>query len=299
MPVSDPTFRRRALVRSLVLAACLAGAATGMAAEASLDAALEHFHARRYPEATAVLQQIVAAAPDHAAAQHYLGRALTLRHDTAAIEEGLRHLARAAELAPTNAVYLGVYGGAVLQQAGRTRSPLAAARGRDALERALQLAPDNLDARQGLFHFYQRAPWPLGSSAKAASQLEEIRRRDPDLATVLSVGARLDQRDYAGAFALCEAVLARQPENYIALYHYGRSASISGENVELGLARLQRCLQLAPPSSASPTPSHVWHRIGTLQERLQRLDDARAAYRNALEHDPGNRAAKEALARLR
>lgn len=295
----SPHRRSGAFARGLVLAACLAGAAAGSPGEESLAAALAHFHARRYPEATVALRQIVATAPDHAAARHYLGRTLVTRHDAAAIEEGLRHLARATELAPDNAVYLGVYGGALLQQAGRTRSPLAATRGRDALERTLQLAPDNLDAREGLFHFYQRAPWPLGSSARAAVQLEEIRRRDPDLATVLSVGARLADRDYAGAFALCETVLARQPDNYVALYHYGRSASISGENLKRGLARLQRCLQLVPPSPASPTRSHVWHRIGTLQERLQRPDAAREAYRAALEHDPANRAAEEALARLR
>lgn len=294
------------LVAALIAAgANAAGAAAVVPADAppppaeTLSAAIELFSARRYPEARTALERIVAAAPDNAAALHYLGRTLVARHDVPAIEEGLRHLARATELEPRNAAYLGVYGGAALQHAGRTRSLAHATRGREAMEQALLLDPDYLDAREGLFHFYQRAPWPLGSSAKAATQLEEIRRRDPDLATVLSVGSRVNAKDYAGAFQLCEEVLARQPDNYTALYHFGRCASISGQQLERGLARLQKCLTLAPPTPASPSHSNVWHRIGNVLEQLQRLDEARAAYRSALERDPNNRQATEALARLR
>jgi hypothetical protein len=238
-PLATPRPRPGRMLLFLVLA-LIAGPLARSAdpapspAPASLAAALELFTARRYPEAREALARIVGAEPNHAAAHHYLGRTLTIRHDLPAIEEGLRHLARAAELEPRNAVYLGIYGGASLQHAGRTNSLLAARRGREAMEQALALDPDYLDAREGLFQFYQRAPWPLGSTAKAAAQLEEIRRRDPDLATVLTVGVRLNARDYAGAFQLCEEVLARQPRNYTALYHYGRCASISGQNLERG-----------------------------------------------------------------
>lgn len=305
-----PLPARHLIVRlaAVVLLAGTAGAAGAedvVPAKASpppadaLSAAIELFSARRYPEARVALERIVAATPDNAAALHYLGRTLVARHDLGAVEEGLRHLARAAELEPRNAVYLGIYGGAALQHAGRTRSLLHATRGREAMEQALALDPGYLDAREGLFHFYQRAPWPLGSSAKADAQLEEIRRRDPDLATVLSVGSRVNAKDYAGAFQLCNEVLARQPDNYTALYHLGRCASISGQQLERGLASLQKCLTLAPPTPAAPSHSNVWHRIGNVLEQLQRPDDARAAYRSALERDPNNRQATEALTRLR
>lgn len=263
-----------------------------------LAVGIDHFTARRYPEAGATLERVIALAPGNAAAHHYLGRTLAARHDEPAIEEGLRHLARAAELEPRNAVYLGTYGGILLRHAGRTRSLRDASRGRDALERALILDPDYLEAREALFLYHERAPWPLGSRAKAAAQLEEIRRRDPDLATVLSVNSRISARDFPGAFQLCDEVLARQPDNYTALYHYGRSAAISGLNLERGLACLQRCLTLEPPSAASPTHSHVGNRLGNVLEHLQRPAEARAAYQAALARDPDNRAAAEALARL-
>lgn len=310
-PPAAPRPARHLLARLAAVALFACAANSARAADAApagssppeagetLAAAIELFSTRRFPEARAALERIVAAAPDNAAAHHYLGRTLVARHDLAAMEEGLRHLARATALEPRNAVYLGVYGGAALQHAGRTRSLANATRGREAMEQALALDPDYLDAREGLFHFYQRAPWPLGSSAKAAAQLEEIRRRNPDLATVLSVGSRVNAKDYAGAFQLCEEVLARQPDNYTALYHFGRCASISGQQLERGLARLQQCLTLTPPTPAAPSHSNVWHRIGNVLEQLQRVDDARAAYQSALARDPNNRQAAEALARLR
>ena len=280
--------------------ACLALALLGAAMAATpLDAARELLRAKQYPDARAALETIVAAEPNNAAACHELGMVIKLRGDTPSYEEALKWLARAVELEPRNAVYLGDFGGTSLQLASRTTSISAATRGRDAMEKAIAVDPGYLDAREGLFQFYQRAPWPLGSNAKAAVQLEEIRRRDPDRATVLAVVARANAKDFATAFKLCEEVLARQPDNYTALYQYGRTASISGENLERGLARLQQCLTLTPPGPASPTHSNVWQRIGNVQERLERADDARRAYETALKLDPNNRQATDALAKLR
>jgi cytochrome c-type biogenesis protein CcmH/NrfG len=167
------------------------------------------------------------------------------------------------------------------------------------MEASLKIDPDNLDARQGLMQFYQRAPWPLGSSAKADAQLEEIRRRDPDLATALSVNAKADTKDYAAAFQLCETVLAKSPDNYTALYQYGRTASLSGQQLDRGLACLKKCLALQPPGPGSPQPASVWSRIGVIEEKLGHVSDARTAYETAVRLDPGITQAAAALARLK
>lgn len=262
-------------------------------------AAKKLFETKRHPEARALLERVVAAEPKHAAAHHLLGLTLKLRNDPAALAEALRPLARAVELEPQNPIYLADFGGTSLQLAGRTNSIGAATRGRDAMEKAVALKPDHLDAREGLVQFYQRAPWPIGSSAKAAAHLEEIRQRDSDRATVLSVMLKTNAKDYPAAFKLCDDVLARTPVSYIANYHFGRTAAISGQQLERGLACLQKCLTLDPPTPASPTHSNVWQRIGNLHERLQRPAEARAAYETALKLDPGNTQASAALAKLR
>jgi tetratricopeptide (TPR) repeat protein len=268
-------------------------------AQPTLDAARALYEAKRYPEARQALEKIVAAEPRNAAAMHYLGLTIKRRNDPAALPEAVKWLAKAADLDPKNAIYLGDFGGSSLQLASRTNSISAATKGRDAMEKALALDPDYLDAREGLIQFYQRAPWPIGSSAKAAAHLAELRKRDPDRATVLSVMMKANAKDFTAAFQLCDDVLAKTPDNYAALYQFGRTASISGQHLERGLECLQKCLTQTPPSPASPTHSNVWQRIGNLQERLQRPDDARQAYGAALHLDPGNQQAASALAKLK
>jgi tetratricopeptide (TPR) repeat protein len=270
-----------------------------MPAETPLESARALVAAKKYPEARDALEKIVATEPNNAAACHELGLVIKLRNDNPAYEEAVKWLAKAAQLEPKNAIYLGDFGGSSLQLASRTHSLSAATQGRDAMEKAIAIDPDYLDAREGLFQFYARAPWPLGSAAKAATQLGEIRKRDPIRAMLLSVNEKARAKDYAGAFAICDEVLAKNPNDYNALYYYGRTASVSGQNLERAVAALQKCLTIAPPSPASPTHSNVWNRIGNLQEKLNHPAEARAAYEAALKLDPSNQQAADALAKLK
>ena len=187
----------------------------------------------------------------------------------------------------------------MLQLAGRTTSYSAATKGREAMERAIALDPDYLDAREGLFQFYLRAPWPIGSSAKATAQLEAIRQRDPRRALLLTVLQKTAAKDYAAAFKLCEDALARNADDYVALYQFGRTAALSGEHLARGLASLHTCLKFEPPSPASPTHSNAWQRIGNIEERLHHTAEARTAYTTALQLDPSNQQAADALAKLK
>jgi tetratricopeptide (TPR) repeat protein len=284
----------------LRILACLVALAAASLAAAPLDEARALIKEKKYPEAAALLEKVIAVEPNNAAACHELGLVLRRRNDDAAFEQAVKWLSRAVELEPRNATYLADFGGTSMELAGRNRSLSAATRGRDAMEKSLTLNPDNVDARVGLFQFYTRAPWPLGSSSKAAAQLAEIAKRDPDRATVLSVLAKANAHDFAGAFKLCDDVLARAPDNYTALYQYGRTASASGQNLQRGLACLQRCIALAQPDDpTAPTHAHAWYRIGSIQEQLGHAAEARAAYESALKLDPHNTAAADALAKLK
>lgn len=288
--------RRRLFIAA---ACCSLLASARLWASPALDAAIAQFDHQQFDEARAALQKIVAAEPTNAAACHYLGRTLAARNDTASYEEAVKWLGKAAELEPKNPVYLGVFGGTSLHLAERTKSPFAATKGRDAMEKALALDPEYRDAREGLFQFYQRAPWPLGSTTKAAAQLEEIRKRDPVRALALSAGLKANANDFPAAFAMCNESLAKKPDGYLQLYQYGRTASLSGQNLERGLDCLQRCLKQEPQSPAEPTHSYVWLRIARIQERLNHSSEARLAYEKALKLDPANKSASEALQKLK
>ncbi len=278
---------------------CFLLLATLVRADPALDAAIALYNAQRYPDARAAFEKIATREPGNAAACYYLGLTLSHRGDAAALDDAVVWLDKAVQLAPANATYLAGFGGVSLELAGIHTSVTAATRGRDAMEKALELNPGDLEARAGLMQFYERAPWPLGSSAKAAAQLEEIRRRDPDRATVLSVIGKADARDYAAAFKLCDEVLAKQPGNYSALYQFGRTASLSGQRLDRGAACLRQCLALPVPGPSTPSHSYVWNRLGLIAEKLGHAAEARAAYESALKLDPNNREASAALARLR
>jgi tetratricopeptide (TPR) repeat protein len=274
--------------------------ATLARADSTLAGAEALLQAKRYPEARVVLEKIVAAEPTNATALHDLGLVYSKRHDLEAEQEAVKWLARAAELEPNNATYLADFGGTSMELASHNRSISAATKGRAAMEKAIALDPENLDAREGLFQFYLRAPFFVGGSeAKAAAELEEIRRRNPGRAIALAVLTKANAKDYAGAFALCDEFLARKPDDYAALYQYGRTAGVSGQNLERGLADLRKCLTLTPPGPAAPTHSHVWCRIGIIEEKLGHTAGARDAYAKALELDSSNSQAADGVARLK
>ncbi len=176
----------------LLLLLALAGA---LRADPELDRAVQLYGAHRYPEARAALEQITAAHPQDAAACYYLGMTLRHRGDAGARDAAIVWLQRAVALAPANAAYLGDYGGTCLELADQHHSFTFATRGRSAMEKAIALDPNNLDARQGLMQFYARAPWPLGSGARARTQADEILRRDParGLRAFLVLGRALEK----------------------------------------------------------------------------------------------------------
>jgi tetratricopeptide (TPR) repeat protein len=265
----------------------------------SLPAAKELLEQHRYPEARAALERIVAAEPKNAAAIFYLGRSIEPRADAEALPEALKWYEKAVELEPNNPVYLARYGGASLLLASRTTSYGAATRGRDAMEKAIKLNPDDIEARAGLMQFYQRAPWPLGSNSKAVAQLEEIRKRDPDRATVLTVTLKTAEKDFTGAFNLCDQILAKKPDDYTALYQYGRTAALSGQNLRRGAECLRKCLTLNQPGPSAPSASHAWNRLGDVEVKLSHPAEARLAYEKAINLDPTNKTAAESLAKLK
>ncbi len=262
----------------------LLGLVSAAGAATPLEEAIALYRKKIYPDARAALEKIATAEPNNAVACYYLGMTLRHRGDATALDDATKWLEKATTLEPKNATYLADYGGTSMQLASKNRSYSAATKGRDAMEKSLLLNPENLDARQGLWRFYTEAPWPLGSSSKAATQLEEIRKRDPERALTLAVGAKT-----AGG----------KPDDYTALYQYGRTASLSGQNLARGRECLLKCLTLKPPTTASAQPTHIWVRIGVIDEKLGHLPEARTAYETALKLDSHNKTASDALEKLK
>ncbi len=105
---------------------------------------------------------------------------------------------RAAAHEPENDVYAYWLGKACGRVAERTSALSAmrwAGRTRDALERAVELNPDNPDAVKALAQFYEEAPRFIGGNAKKAGELRahlaELESRAADARAVTPGEARI------------------------------------------------------------------------------------------------------------
>jgi tetratricopeptide (TPR) repeat protein len=273
--------------------------ASAVHAATPLEEAISLYKEKKYPDARAAFEKIATTEPTNAAACYYLGMTLTRRGDDKAQQDALPWLEKAANLEPNNPTYLADYAGVSMLVADKTMSLTAATNGRDAMERSLVLDPENIEARVGLWRFYSEAPLWLGDKKKAAAELSEIRKRNPDRADLLLIDSAIKAKKFNDAFNLCDERLGQNPEDSFALFQYGRVAIASGQNLDRALANLKKYLALAEIAPSKANPALGWLRLGNLHEKLGQADDARAAYQAALRLKPDDSAAATALANLK
>ncbi len=290
------------------------------------------FEAGRYKEAKTVFEPALKANARDAGAAFYLGRiALEERRNDRAAD----YFEAATKLDPNNSAYflwLGRALGREAQQASVLRQPGLAKRTKAAWERAIELDPDNLDARSDLIQYYAQAPGLLGGSmSRALEQAEEIRKRNP-LRGYLELGALYEgekrfaeaEQAYLGAareksdrqvgayrlglfyqktaaydkaFDLFEAMLEANPEENGALFQIGRTGAMSGQRLDRAAEALDAYLKTTPGRNDPSLAAAHW-RLGMIHEKRQDKPRARAEYEAALRLDPTFKQATESLKNL-
>jgi tetratricopeptide (TPR) repeat protein len=249
-----------------------------------------------------------------------------------------RSFERAVQKEPRNGTYQLWLGNSIGQQVGSAsvvRQPFMARRVKAAFERAVELDPDLLDARDGLITFYLQAPSVMGGDVnKAREQQREIARRDavrghvaaaniawhgrdtvaterslraamsaaPDSALpVMSLGTRLNSWGRpAEAFAAYDAFLQRHPQNIPVRFQYGRLAAVTGQNLATGERHLRAIIAVAewPEGNFVPSKAAAHARLGDVLRQQGKRDDARASYNTALGLDANLQIAKDGLRAL-
>jgi tetratricopeptide (TPR) repeat protein len=325
-------IRSRMLV-ALLFAAIAPGALAAAAPPAGpLAPGIQAFEARRFEEARKFFAPYAAAHPRDADAAYYLGRTLLGLRKT---DEAVDWLEKAAKLAPRRSdVYLSLaraYGRAA-QEASLLRKPGLAKNAHAAWLKAVELDPENLDARDDLVTFYLVAPGFMGGSVdKAREQAGEIAKRDAARGAIARANIAMNQKDPAAAerivqealakhpgdqrlrnslgllyqsqkrwdaaFEVYEAMVAADPNDWNALYQIGRTAALSGTHLERGAAALQRYLA-HPPEPDAPPLANAHYRLGMVYEKQGNKAAARAEYQAAIKLDPKLDDAREALKKL-
>jgi tetratricopeptide (TPR) repeat protein len=268
--------------------------AAARAVAAPIDDAQALLRAGKPAAAEEILTRLAVEDPKNAEVAYVMGLVMNAEKKYG---HGLSWLERAVALDPANEHYLADYGGSSLEEADRENSYTLATRGRDAMIQAIGMNPKDVDARDGLMQFYAKAPWPLGDKAEAKRQAEAIAALNPVRGLVAAAFLAITEKRYGEAITLCRRAIAQEPNDYSALYNLGRAASFSGTELDLGIASLRKCLTLTP-TSEDAGPSAVQYRLGTLFEKKGDYPAARAAYRAAIQLDPHNKPAVQALDKI-
>lgn len=255
------------------------------------------YEERRYAEARAVFGALGREQPESVELNFYLGRLALWFDDEAG---ALAHLEKAARLRPDDARVQNALGdacGLAAQKAGLLAKLGWARKCLQAYRRAVELAPAVAAYRWSLLGFHCVAPGIAGGSRdEALAQAGEIAKLDPMGGRVARATLYLAENQPAEAFAQFDEVLWETPDDFLALYHVGRCAALSGQQLERGVAALERCLRLSPPTGEGrPTWANVHHRLGEILAR--RGDRSRAEMHAAAARriHPDFRADKDAL----
>lgn len=286
----------------LLLAAALAQAAE----PTPLDNAQALWRAGKTAEAQTAFEAIVKQDPKNIPAAAALSNLVSQRGDEDKATEILEKMAKALPQSSEAQRTLGEGYGRAAQKAGIFSKYGLAKKCLTAFQRAVELDPRSIPARQSLYDFYRQAPGIAGGSEeKAAEQIAEveklaleIKQTDPARARPILATVYVAQKKFDQAFAEYEEVLKAAPDDYNALYQVGRLAAITGQKVDAGLVALRRCLELTPPPNTASHAAAHW-RIGNLLEKKNDPAGARVAYEAALKLDPKFNAAAEALKKLK
>ena len=280
----------------------LACAATAIAAvdRAQLAAARALYDTvGKSAEAQQAFETIATADPQCAEAEYFLAQ-LALRRDDD--DKARVYADKAVALAPDSADAQHTFGDAygratqkasVFSKLGLAKKSLAA------YQRAVELAPANVDFHQSLFDYYRNAPGIAGGgSDKALAEAAIIKKLDANRGRLAFAQLYIADNKVDLAFSEYDEVLKTSPDDYSALYQIGRLAAVSGQALDRGLASLRHCLDLTPPPNQPLHAAAQW-RIGNLLEKKNDPAGARAAYEASLKLDPKFSQAADALKKLK
>jgi Tfp pilus assembly protein PilF len=261
------------------------------------------------------------------------GRAAMQRND---YETAANLLEKAVAQNPNSAeahFLLGEAYGTLAQNANIFRQASLASKTHREFARAVELDPNNLDARWGLIEFYMLAPGFMGGDEKKAfAQAGEIKKRDAmrghqalayiyghqkkhDLARNEYIDAVKEQpnspkshyflgisfltadKNYKQAAEEFEMAVKLDPNYMPGWFQIGHMAALSGANLTRGEEALQKYLAYTPKVD-EPQHYRAYYWLGGIYERQGKKGEARQNYAMSLKINPRQPDVAEALKKI-
>ena len=302
---------------------------TSLIGQALTTEAIENYRSKGACE---MLESHLPEMGESAEIQIAFGRCLT---QTDRFEEAIDHYKAQKELLNENADYHFWYGQAYLAKLNSINNfvekGIWASRTKTKFQKAVELNPDHLDARESLARYYLNAPAIAGGSKKKArQQIDEIKMRDP--ARGYGLQARLytqekkyedakneylkyleiskdtvevyyqigfnhqTEKQYHEALEAFQVSITAGSDYNKAYYQYARTAIFSESNLGKALEYINHFIDY--PAEDGPEVTHAYWRKGMIYQLMGDQDAAKKWYIKALELDPDNQYAIKSLQEL-
>lgn len=178
------------------------------------------------------------------------------------------------------------------------RKPGLAIKAREQFERAVQIDPDFLDARFALIEYDMRAPAFLGGSeAKAITQANEIRKRNPieghrafAMIDLVQKKTELARKEYVAA-------VTEQPQYMRGWFEIGHIDATTGAHLDEGEDALRKYIA-HEPAADDPPLYRAHYFLGLILERQGKKAEAKENYAKSLTANPNQKDVAEALRRV-
>lgn len=264
--------------------------------------------------------------------QYKLGKA---RYDSSKWDDAVQAFEKAVKADDKNAEYhlwLARGLGEIAQRANVFRQAYLAKRVKSEFEKTVQLDPSSIGGHDGLRTFYAEAPGVMGGSmAKAREEAEAIARVNPMrghfaraanfnkekdtvayerelraavtefpdslTATATLVNWLVGKKREPEAFAAIDKYVARRPGDILGAWWIGRTAAITGKELDRGEQALKKVLASYETDTTAKllAPASVHFRMGDIHAKKGDKARARAEYEEALKLNPKLDAARRAL----
>ena len=296
----------------------------------TLEAGITAFDAGNTSEAKTIFQALHKASPKEAEPAYYLGRIemLDSMHGKA-----MDWFEKATKLDNNKAEYQYWLSNAIfieINNVGALKKMRYSRKGKTALDRCIEIAPQFPECHLSLANFYYMAPGIAGGDKEKSWQharkyrdfrpahgsmfmaqryaseedfeaaekvmTELLANTSDDVEAFRYAGMYyLGQKQFTRAFDLFDKAIKLAPDAaYPSYYQFGKTAALSQERIAEGLDALTTYLDYQPgPYDPSHASAH-W-RMGMLHELNGDTQSAKSSYQKALLLEPDHKLAKEAL----
>jgi len=291
------------------------------------------FAAGDYSKAIEILNRAAAASPDDPAVHHLLARSY---FESEQFDRAISAAEKSVALEAKNSAYHELLGRAYGEKADRSGwfSALSLAKkARKEFDLAVRLDEHNFSAMQAMIEFDCTAPGMAGGGEdKARPEIEKLSSLDPAEGRYAAGNCRRQKKDYDAADAAFQQALALHPRSADLLFDIGDYYAKRSQADRLSMllkdvervapqdpradfyravaftlrkekpadsAKILRAyIANAPKRNNYPSKAMAHYWLGRIQENQDDASAAKREYREALNLEPKNRLANEALKRL-